>query len=174
MPDFITLTCPVCAERIEIPPRIERADCTNCGKEYIVKRGGGIVRLEAITQAIHEVKAEVTGVRVEVDKTASEPAIVRLKKEIQEEEIELKKSRSNVVCGVGLLAIAVAMLISNPMLFELTGQIRGNASTKIVGGVFLVLGLMSSYSESRRYLEKAKKIESKKQEVEKHKTIVSS
>ena len=75
MPEFVTLTCPSCGGKLEITEDIERFACANCGKEHLVKRGGGTILIRPITDGLAKVQ---TG----VDRTAAELAIVRLKKEI--------------------------------------------------------------------------------------------
>ena len=79
MPDFITLSCPSCGHKLQITEDIDRFACAACGNEHIVNRSGGIVTLKPIIDSIAKVQ-------VGVDKTASELAIVRLKKEIKELE----------------------------------------------------------------------------------------
>jgi hypothetical protein len=77
MVDFITLSCPTCGGKLEITNDIERFACGYCGKELIVRRGGGIVSLAPI---VDEIKKLQTG----IDKTSTELAITRLKGEIEE------------------------------------------------------------------------------------------
>ena len=81
MSDFITLSCPSCGNKLQITDDIDRFACSACGNEHIVKRSGGIVTLKPVLDGIKRVQ-------VGVDKTASELAIVRLTKEIE----ELKKN----------------------------------------------------------------------------------
>ncbi|MFC1744834.1 hypothetical protein ACFL35_12660 [Candidatus Riflebacteria bacterium] len=109
MPDFITLTCPSCNGKLEITPDMDRFACGYCGNEHIVKRAGGVVQLEAVTQAIHGVKAEVKGVKVGVDKTAAELAIVRLRKEIA--ELQEKKEKLGPCPPAGMEDTSAARFI---------------------------------------------------------------
>lgn len=77
MPDFITLSCPACGGKLEITNDVERFACSHCGREHLVRRGGGAISLAPILDTLQRVEAS-TG------RTASELAIVRLKKEIAE------------------------------------------------------------------------------------------
>jgi DNA-directed RNA polymerase subunit M/transcription elongation factor TFIIS len=43
MPDFITLSCPSCGNKLQITDDIDRFACAACGNEYIVNRSGGDV-----------------------------------------------------------------------------------------------------------------------------------
>jgi hypothetical protein len=89
MTDSITLTCPSCGEKLQITSDIIRFACGNCGTEYVVKRGGGVVSITPAGEEPVQVKAAV-------DKTASELAINRLKGEIEELEREIYTIRLGV------------------------------------------------------------------------------
>jgi hypothetical protein len=75
MPDFITLSCPSCGGKLQVTPDLEQFACGYCGKEHIVKRGGGIVSIAPLVENIKKVQQGV-------DRTASELAIKRLPEEI--------------------------------------------------------------------------------------------
>ena len=77
MQNIITLTCPNCGGKLEITSDIERFTCMYCGAEHIVKRGVGVISLVPVVESIKKVQ---TG----VDKTASELAINRLYREIEQ------------------------------------------------------------------------------------------
>ena len=76
---FLTLSCPSCGGKLQIPNDIERFACGYCGKEHIVRRGGGIVTLSPVVEGLKRIQKGT-------DKTASELAIVRLSSEIPEIE----------------------------------------------------------------------------------------
>jgi transcription elongation factor Elf1 len=78
MPDLVTLSCPSCSGKLNITNDIERFACGNCGREHVVKRAGGIVSLSLFIEALKKVE-------VGVNKTASELAINRLQREIDEQ-----------------------------------------------------------------------------------------
>ena len=113
MSDFITLSCPSCGAKLEITQDVNRFACSNCGREHIVKRSGGIVSLSPIVDAINEVRSGV-------DKTAAELAIERLYKEIpvlNEKRRLLAKSRppmkySNSVLGLVFMIVIGILFIS--------------------------------------------------------------
>ncbi len=77
MTNFITLTCPSCGAKLQITGEIDRFACAACGNEHIVNRSGGIVSPKPLIDSMK-------GVKVGLDKTSSELAIVRLNKEIPE------------------------------------------------------------------------------------------
>jgi len=77
--DFVTLACPTCGSRLQVTNDLTRFACGYCGNEHVVRRAGGIVALDPVTEDIRRM-------RVGVDKTASELAIKRLKIEIPELE----------------------------------------------------------------------------------------
>ena len=102
MSDFITLSCPSCGAKLEITQDIDRFACSNCGREHIVKRSGGIVSLSPVVDAIKQVG-------IGVDKTAAELAIVRLQKEIT----DLQSNKKNVLDSQGIdfiLIFCIALL----------------------------------------------------------------
>lgn len=84
MSDFVTLTCPNCSGRLEITDDIDRFACMYCGSEHIVRRGGGIVTLQPVVDELKKVSTGISGVKVGVDRTASELAIQRLQGELAE------------------------------------------------------------------------------------------
>jgi len=79
MADFVTLSCPSCGGKLQITNDIERFACGYCGKEHIVKRGGGIVTLSPVIDGLKRIQEGT-------DRTASELAILRLGNEITEIE----------------------------------------------------------------------------------------
>jgi hypothetical protein len=89
MGDFISLSCPSCGSKLKITNKIEQFSCGSCGNEIIVNRGGGIVFLAPVIEKLQ-------GVKVGVDKTASELAIKRLKSEISKLENQLPLIRESV------------------------------------------------------------------------------
>lgn len=82
MPNVISLTCPTCGGKLEIPPSIENFACGYCGTEHVVKRGGGIVAIEPVIHGLSKIQKGT-------DKTASELAIKRLREEIDSLEHKL-------------------------------------------------------------------------------------
>lgn len=109
MADFINLTCPSCGGRLQITNDLDRFACGFCGNELIVRRGGGTV---SISPVIEGLKAVQTG----VDKTASELAIIRVKKEIeslyyQKAQIRPKDRTNSTMSTIVVIGIAVLILV---------------------------------------------------------------
>lgn len=75
MPEFLTLTCPTCGAKLRVTDRISVLVCASCGNEHMVTRDGGAIYLAPMADDMRQM-------RVGVDKTAAELAIVRLEKEI--------------------------------------------------------------------------------------------
>jgi len=88
MPELVTLSCPSCGGKHNITNDIERFACGHCGREHVVKRAGGIVSLSPFIEALKKVE-------VGVDKTASELAINRLQREID----ELRSQRTALIAS---------------------------------------------------------------------------
>jgi len=72
---FINLSCPSCGGKLQITNDLDRFACGYCGREHIVIRSGGIVSLSPVVDSLK-------GIKVGVDRTASELAIIRLEQEI--------------------------------------------------------------------------------------------
>ncbi len=70
------LNCASCNSNLEIPSNVDKFNCSYCGSQQIVERGGGIVVLRQVVEAISRVQ---TG----TDKTAAELALQRLPRELE-------------------------------------------------------------------------------------------
>ena len=107
MSEYITLTCPSCGGKLKITDDIERFACTYCGTEMLVRRGEGIISLKPVID-------EVKGVRRAADHTAAELAIVRIQKEIDflNEQLRLRNtSKENIAIFLGMLGVFISYLI---------------------------------------------------------------
>lgn len=71
----LILKCPSCGANLEISADMEVLYCDYCGTRQIVERCSGAVALKLVSEAIARVK-------IGTDRTASELAIVRLRKEL--------------------------------------------------------------------------------------------
>jgi hypothetical protein len=90
MTDFITLTCPSCGSKLQLTNDIDRFACSSCGNEHIVIRSGGIVSLSPVAE-------HLKGIKVGVDKTASELAIPRLQGEITQLKKDIPKVHWQII-----------------------------------------------------------------------------
>lgn len=84
--NLLTLTCPTCGSKLKVTAQVHLLVCANCGNEYMVHRDGGAVYLGPIAQ-------DVKQIRVGVDKTAAELAVVRLTKEIAVVDNEIQDAK---------------------------------------------------------------------------------
>jgi len=75
--EFITLSCPSCGGKLDVNPKMEYLFCSFCGQKQMLRHHDGAVSLAPVLEVME-------GVKIGVDKTASELAIVRLQKEIPE------------------------------------------------------------------------------------------
>jgi ribosomal protein S27E len=126
MGDFVTLTCPTCGARLQVTQDIDRFACGSCGNEHLIKRTGGVVALTPLVEGLK-------GVEKATDRTASEMAVRRLQREIDEDTkvLEaLKDPQKDPACGSFMLGIAGSVFlcwvmgllveIQKPILFTLT------------------------------------------------------
>lgn len=82
MPDFLTLSCPVCTGQLKITEDMDRFACAYCGTEHLVRRAESTISLQPLVQGLQNVQKGV-------DRTASELAIMRLEREIQSLENQI-------------------------------------------------------------------------------------
>ena len=105
MADFVSLTCPSCNGKLQIGRDLDRFACGYCGTEFAVNRGGGIVSLSPVMEGLKRVEKGV-------DKTASELAIARLSKDIDDLQSRLSylQSKSDpeaILRGIGVIILGV-------------------------------------------------------------------
>src|SRR4030042_2633871 len=115
-----SLTCPACGGKLQITSDIDRFACEHCGNKHIVQRSGGIVTLSPLIEGLKNVQAGV-------DKTASELAIIRLKKEIftlRNELIQEDKLNNDDIILLNRITIG-AFVISGMALILLQSGQRG-------------------------------------------------
>jgi hypothetical protein len=152
MPDFVTLSCPSCGGKLNVTDDIQRFACGHCGREHVVTRAGGIVSLLPVVEALRRVE-------VGVDKAASELAINRLQREID----ELRSRRSALVAsspkpqvsvvlpfviGTGILLVVAALVVNSDYSRPVLGSVI------VCGGTILVMVgmiLFSLHSSATRH-----------------------
>src|SRR5271157_5205529 len=117
--EFITLSCPSCGGKLDVNPKMEYLFCSFCGQKQMLRHHDGAVSLAPVLEVME-------GVKIGVDKTASELAIVRLQKEIDELETESEDLISerpeptinfwwtpSFLLGIGLLLLAILASIAS-------------------------------------------------------------
>ncbi len=152
MLNFITLSCPSCGNQLHITEDIDRFACAACGNEHIVNRSGGIVSLKPVIDSIKSLQ-------LGVDKTASELAIVRIKKEIEELERALnnvtneaeirgyqniEQNNSSLALGItltiGLLLIVISIINS---------YVEGALIVVFISGIFIIFFLHQNSQKNK-------------------------
>jgi hypothetical protein len=89
---IISLKCPNCGAGISVTPELDVFACGYCGAQQMVRRGGGIVSLKLIGEAIARVQHGT-------DRTAAELAIRRLRDELAALADERRKIESVITSG---------------------------------------------------------------------------
>jgi len=109
-----TLACSSCGSRPQITKGVNRFACGHCGTEQIVHRESGIVYLEPIATDIHHIRSGI-------DKTAAELAIVRLTKELNVLESELKTAKiRDLYTWQPVTNLEIILVIASGILFLVT------------------------------------------------------
>ena len=131
MTDFVSISCPICGNKLQITSDIERFGCAYCGNEHVVRRRGGIISL-----------APVTG----------DEEIKNIGKKEQEQTPTKKKG-----CGIWLLVImigfailfAILLVITNPSQEQHEAFIgnylvmaAGVAGEKVGGDIGALIGMV--------------------------------
>jgi DNA-directed RNA polymerase subunit RPC12/RpoP len=162
MPDhFINLNCTNCGGKVEIYQDMERFACGYCGAGQIVQRRGGTVALKAVTEAIQNAQ-------IATDKTAAEPAVARLQRELlelytkgerlwaAEEGKRIQRRIASVSgLGVGAVSLLVGLVFLTPWAWPEQDVFFGSWLC-IVGGVGLLFGYLN-YREAQRSAANIKK-----------------
>ena len=198
MSDFVTLTCPSCGGKLQITRDIDRFACAHCGREHVVRRGGGLVSLSPVIEQIKHVGAVA-------DRTASELAIHRLTSEIAELEgtrscistdrsqVRKESSPHAPMTRFDMLALvlAVAVLIIGCVAFPLLAEKWEYAILAPIVGLVTAYALVAilmfriyfrgaawiNQEIARRQAEITRlerEIASKKEELQKHQKTVSA
>lgn len=165
---FVTLSCPSCGGKLDITSDLDRFACAHCGREHIVKRGGGVISLAPITDSLKRVQAGI-------DRTASELAIQRLEKEISEleqqiENVKLVKSNDH---EIGFTFVAILLLAAGFFLIGLNSLILAILFSFAASAVLLYefQRFRSLTSQTKDLLSQ---IEKKRADLQRHRSIVDS
>lgn len=139
-PRAIPLKCVNCGAKLEITPEMDRFACGYCGAEQLVERKGGTIALKGIEEAIMRVQAGT-------DRTASELALNRLSKELDEVnssraarhmKAQAERKRATIIAVVVffLFGIAITSSVQSP-----GGVRRPEDRDSILPGLLLVVGM---------------------------------
>jgi hypothetical protein len=161
MADFVTLSCPSCGGKLEITSDLDRFACGYCGKEQVVRRGGGVVSLAPVVEGLKQVQ-------VGVDKTASELALQRLKQDIA----DLEKRKHEIQKSGPIRGLAFVLLVG--LVLGIWGIIDHQTTNCVAAVVLIVLpfALLTWYS-SVKVKPIDNELEQKRAELAKHERIVS-
>ena len=170
MTDYISLTCPTCGAKLKITDDMNRFACGHCGSEHIVKREGGAISLVPLVES-------EKGTNDGVDKTESELAIPRLEKEIKQFESVISGMRAKLqtedyllmATGFSSYTVLVGTVVS-----AMEGTLWSFGTTLVVGiGSFLFAFVVLVVVTKRKEAKPKMEIDIRKQELEKHRKLLS-
>lgn len=138
MPDFLTLTCPTCGAKLKLADKINLLVCASCGNEHMVTRDGGAIYLAPMA-------ADMRQMRVGVDKTAAELAVVRLGKELADLEASLaqlneRRRKNNNESGC---LWSVGIVVELILIIQMYNLFAAADYAVSVGCAILFLGLLA-------------------------------
>jgi ribosomal protein S27AE len=197
----VALKCSSCGAGLNVPPDVDQFACGFCGSTQMVERGGGIIALEPVIDAIKQVQNKA-------DKAAAELALRRL----NEEWKAATERRENLIrhwqqhyddAGgsslntalilaplVGIVILVICKLITPQVLeglgIRLDSSMVGNVVGVILGAPPAIYILVNSHNQARK--EEAKvaaqrdkeiqqadaHLQSLSEQIEKYKGIVNS
>jgi hypothetical protein len=162
MADFVTLSCPSCGGKLEITKDLDRFACGYCGREQVVRRGGGVVSLAPVIEELKQVHAGV-------DRAASELAIQRLKQDIS----DLEQRKKEIEKSGPLRFLGLVFLVG--LVLGIWGIIDHQTTDCVLAAVLIVLplGLLTWYL-SVKVTPIDNELKQKRAELAKHKEVVSA
>lgn len=117
--ELITMTCRNCGGKLRINKDADQILCQNCGTEYLVSFNEGGISIKLLSEGLKKIA-------VSSDKTASELALARLKKE-KDQLIQDFGSISN-----SLVTVSGARLINDEYQAMMIDETRFNPTLFIV------------------------------------------
>jgi len=179
----VSLSCKNCGGKLKITEDIEQFSCQYCGREFLVRRGNGIVSLAPL---IGDIKNSVEKVNIGMDKTTSELAIQRLKDEIKglEEEydnlFEIFSYKTEDLKGKYYIGyIAIISLIIASLLDQKPETFYGLFIFGVFVSVIVNLSIKKKKSDqyksfNQKMDELLSEITDKELEIDEHKDFISS
>ena len=136
--DLIALTCAACGAKLHIGSDIDRFACSSCGTEFMVRRGGGVVSLQPITEGLSDIL-------VQNKRIAAELALTRLKEEIVADEEQLRHMQESLVAKPALAsqlppdwfyAVTVSLVVLGVISVSGGGSVTGIGVLMLCGAIW--------------------------------------
>lgn len=127
----VNLSCPSCGAELEIAENLDRFACSYCGSKQIVSRSGRTVSLSLTVEKLE-------GIKLGVDKTASELAIKRLREDIINLEEGKKSIHTDKDSSIKSIRFVAKILIVVGIIFLMGGI--GNFSISSLTSYLLIFG----------------------------------
>ena len=170
MADYISLTCPTCSAKLKITDDMSSFACGKCGSEHVVKRESGVISLIPLAESVNWTD-------IGVEKTESELAIPRLEKEIKQLESVISGIREKLQTE-DYIEIPIGFSFYTVLIYSVVSAMgtpwSPSTSLGVGVGAFLVAFIVLVIISERKEAKPKKEIEKRKQEIEKHRIIVSS
>lgn len=166
MAEVVTLSCSACGARLQIPATVQQFACQQCGKEYTIQRGGGIVFLEPVgaapssspppPPAVRE--GETTAPPTDAERAALERDIERLR---NQPALARKIARSRTT-GVLLYVLGAVGLAAGALLFTLHPTLaQGILGVSLLVVVLATIAFFDGVHTSRQQRQRIRELESR-------------
>lgn len=155
--DFVSMTCRHCGGKLKFNKDADQILCQFCGTEYVVSFTDGSVSLKLLSERIEKIVKST-------DKTASELALVRIRKE-----------KAELITQFGNIADSLSTPDGQSIIFIEMGSLR-SGKTEFAPTIFrencadLISRESSSFFKNKKYLQDLKKIYSELVNIENKET----
>ncbi len=164
MSDFVTLSCPNCGGKLQVTPDIDRFACSHCGVEQIVKRGGGIISLSPVIDAIAKVQSSVDIIAEDVRTRRENEKRVQEKETVQNKLSQLENETNTLQSALynynhqtkgywkryiwaGILGLVASVFLLFTLMMLIVSGNNGDAQymAKVGGGIGALSGALSLF-----------------------------
>jgi flagellin-specific chaperone FliS len=113
--EIIGMTCRQCGGSLKISKDADQIICQHCGTEYLISFNEGAISVKLLSEGLKKIQ-------VSTDKTASELALVRIKKEKEQVAVKIQNQVTNPLTsslsGFGDIYIPKELLLNYRKLYD--------------------------------------------------------
>lgn len=111
--DFVTLRCGSCGASLEVYNDVELFACGYCRSQMEVRRRGGTVSLQALSDEVRDLREVAERTQAELELRRVEEELEKLQEEIRRDEESRNASNGGVLVGVLVLGVLGVASLGN-------------------------------------------------------------